>query len=250
MSRRAEPPDAHTPLYSLEPGGFVGPDGSLALDDTGTFVWVPPGLRSWDPVGAFIKRGMDLVLGSLFLLLCSPVLLAAMLAVKLTSPGPALFVQRRIGYRGRKFRMLKLRTMRHGAEHFEEELARRQQRAGRVFLKLADDPRVTPLGRFLRRASIDELPQLWNVLRGDMSLVGPRPLLLTDFRKFPKREQMRRFAMKPGITGLWQVSGRSGVSDAERIRLDLEYVDRWTPGLDVAILARTIPVVLSTKGAS
>ena len=250
MSRRAEPTDPESTLISLEPRGFVGPAGSLALDESGTFVWVPPGLRSWDPVGAFIKRSMDLLLGSLFLLLFAPVLLAAMLAVKATSPGPALFVQKRIGYRARRFRMLKLRTMRHGAEHLEEELARRQQRDGRVFLKLADDPRVTPLGRFLRKTSLDELPQLWNVLRGDMSLVGPRPLLLTDFRKFPKREQMRRFAMKPGITGLWQVSGRSRVSDAERIRLDLEYVDRWTPGLDLEILARTIPVVLSTEGAT
>jgi len=198
------------------------------------------------PIAALAKRATDVVLSILLLGLLSPLLAAAMLLIKLTSHGPALFVQRRIGYRCAEFRMYKLRTMVNGADRLEDALASAR---GGTFLKITDDPRTTRLGRVLRKSSIDELPQLYNVLRGDLSLVGPRPLLVCDLSNFPRHSQMRRFSIKPGITGLWQVSGRSALPDGERLRLDLDYVDRWSLGLDVMILARTIPVVITAKGA-
>lgn len=221
---------------------------ALSLDDTATFLRAVQRLDLAPAVESAAKRAMDVTLSTLLLVLAAPVIGLAMLLIRLTSPGPAIFVQRRIGYQGRQFAMLKLRTMRREAERIEDELACEQE--GRTFLKLENDPRITRLGRLLRKWSIDELPQLVNVLKGDMSLVGPRPLLLCDFRKFPRREQLRRFSVKPGITGLWQVSGRSALPDAERMRLDLEYVDRWSLGLDLAILARTLPVVVSARGAT
>jgi lipopolysaccharide/colanic/teichoic acid biosynthesis glycosyltransferase len=209
-------------------------------------------LRAWladpwakRPAAALVKRALDVGLASVLLVLTAPIVLLASLLVGLTSPGPAIFRQRRIGYRCRTFEMFKLRTMVLGAEKLEDQLAQ----GGSAFLKIKDDPRTTPLGRILRKFSIDELPQLYNVLRGDMSLVGPRPLLLSDFEKFPRRGQMRRFSVKPGITGLWQVSGRSRCTDEERIRLDLEYVERRSLRLDLEILVRTVPVTLSGDGA-
>ena len=228
------------------PGGLR--PRAISLDDTASFVQAVRCLEVAPAVSSLAKRNLDVIFSALLLVLLSPVLGLAMLLIKLTSRGPAVFVQQRIGYEGQRFSMYKLRTMCPGAERMQDEIA--DSLEDRTFLKIQDDPRVTPVGRVLRKLSIDELPQLVNVLKGDMSLVGPRPLLVCDFRKFPKREQLRRFSVKPGITGLWQVSGRSRVSDAERIRLDLEYVDRWTPGLDLEILARTIPVVLSTEGAT
>jgi lipopolysaccharide/colanic/teichoic acid biosynthesis glycosyltransferase len=169
------------------------------------------------------------------------------MALLLTSPGSPLFIQRRIGYQCRPFRMLKLRTMEPDAESQEAELARKHG-LGRFF-KLREDPRTTKLGRLLRRFSIDEIPQLFNVLAGQMSLVGPRPLLLRDFDLYPKQEQLRRFGVLPGLTGLWQVNGRSEVGDDRRLELDLEYVDHWSHALDLKILLRTIPAVLSRRGA-
>lgn len=227
----------------------------MSPNDTGVFTWdgVPPWEASVPSVSASrlpalaVKRGLDVVLALVFLVVAAPLLLAAVAAVRLTSRGPALFVQHRVGYRCRRFSMYKLRTMTDGAERDEERLA--AESGGKVFFKLAHDPRVTRVGRWLRRFSLDELPQLLNVLKGDMSLVGPRPPLLSDFRKFP-RHHRRCFSMKPGLTGLWQVSGRSLLSDEDRFRLDAEYVDEWSLGLDLAILARTLPVVLSGRGAS
>jgi lipopolysaccharide/colanic/teichoic acid biosynthesis glycosyltransferase len=143
--------------------------------------------------------------------------------------------------------MFKFRTMVNGSHAVEEKLA--HECRDRIFFKVKEDPRVTAFGRFLRKYSLDELPQFFNVLRGEMSLVGPRPLLLSDFSKFPKRQQARRFVVKPGITGLWQVNGRSESSDQERMALDLEYVDRWSLWKDLVILARTIPAVIQAKGA-
>ena len=220
----------------------------MSLDDTANFLRAVQRLEEAPAVSSLAKRNLDMMLSALLLVLLSPVLGLAMLLIKLTSRGPAIFVQQRIGYEGRQFSMYKLRTMCPGAERLQDELADCLE--GRTFLKIQDDPRVTRVGRVLRKLSIDELPQLVNVLRGDMSLVGPRPLLLCDFRKFPKREQLRRFSVKPGVTGLWQVSGRSALPDSERMRLDIEYVDHWSLGLDLAILARTLPVVLSTHGAT
>jgi lipopolysaccharide/colanic/teichoic acid biosynthesis glycosyltransferase len=221
----------------------------INLDDTGSFYrWareVPA--HPAGPVERGIKRAVDIALASALLVAAAPMLVAAMAAVRLTSRGPALFASPRIGYRCQRFAMLKLRTMVADAERAERRMA--EERADRTFFKVEDDPRVTPVGRFLRRWSLDELPQLWNVIRGDMSLVGPRPLLLTDFAKYPKQAQMRRFSVRPGMTGLWQVSGRSRLADAERVRLDLEYVDSLNLRLDLAILLRTPTAVMGGDGA-
>ncbi len=225
---------------------------SASPNDTGVFYWTgasPP--LAWTPAARrpalAAKRVLDVVLALGLLVVTSPILLGAVLAIRLTSRGPALFIQERIGYRCRKFAMVKLRTMVQGAERDEERLA--AANGGRIFFKMEDDPRVTFVGRLLRRFSLDELPQLVNVLRGDMSLVGPRPLLVSDLRNFPAYRQRRRFSMKPGLTGLWQVSGRSLLSDEERIRLDDDYVKSWSLGRDLSILARTVPAVLSGRGA-
>lgn len=192
-----------------------------------------------------VKRLFDIVIAAGLLILSAPILLLAMAAIRLSDPGPATFVQQRIGFRCRRFNMYKLRTMRNDSAVPAEALAGES-----VFLKLRGDPRVTPVGQFLRRTSIDELPQLINVLRGDMSLVGPRPLLISDFRKFPKDKQLLRFAMPPGLTGLWQVNGRSETSDEFRIQLDLHYVERFSLWADLVILAKTVPTVLFCRGAS
>jgi exopolysaccharide biosynthesis polyprenyl glycosylphosphotransferase len=190
------------------------------------------------------------VAGSLVLLaLLSPVLLAAAAAVKVTSPGPVLFRQERLGINKRRFRMLKFRTMVEGAESLIAELEAMNEAEGPVF-KLRNDPRVTKVGAFLRRTSIDELPQLFNVLRGEMSLVGPRPLPVRDYLGFEAEWHKRRFSVKPGITCLWQISGRSNVGFDEWIRMDLDYIDRWSFGLDLQILLRTIPAVLRREGAA
>ncbi|HUO85875.1 MAG TPA: sugar transferase [Thermoanaerobaculia bacterium] len=222
----------------------------MSLDDTGSFSLILEAPLHVTELGvaARAKRAADVVGALALLILTMPLLTSAALLVRLTSRGPAFFVQPRIGHRCRRFPMLKLRTMVEGAERQESAMA--AERPGRVFFKPADDPRVTRVGRWLRRTSIDELPQLINVLRGEMSLVGPRPLLLSDFDLYPRSAQLRRFAMKPGITGLWQVSGRSRLPDERRIELDLEYVDHWSLGLDARILLRTLPAVASGDGAS
>jgi lipopolysaccharide/colanic/teichoic acid biosynthesis glycosyltransferase len=217
------------------------------LDFEGSGVFFFP-LPTAPAVCSTVKRAGDVVLASILLVLALPVLLLAAALIRLSSSGPVFFLQQRVGFRCETFAMYKLRTMVAGAEQQAEELA--EQCAGPIFFKLPEDPRITPVGRVLRKLSIDELPQLLNVVRGEMSLVGPRPLLLSDFEKFPKREQLRRFSAKPGLTGLWQVNGRSACSDEERLRLDLEYVDGWSLGGDLWIVLRTVPTVLSGRGAS
>ena len=176
-----------------------------------------------------------------------PVGLAALL-IKLTSKGPVLFRQTRCGLNGRPFTLLKLRTMVEGAEQQLDDVAHLNVHDGPVF-KAANDPRVTAVDRFVRRFSFDEVPQLWNVLKGDMSLVGPRPPLPQEVARY-ERYQRRRLSMKPGVTGLWQVSGRNDIRDFEEwINLDLAYIDNWSLSLDAKILLRTIPTVLSGRGA-
>jgi lipopolysaccharide/colanic/teichoic acid biosynthesis glycosyltransferase len=188
-----------------------------------------------------MKRGLDVV-GALFLIvLTSPALLLAVLAIVFTSRGGVLFRQRRVGLHGEEFIIYKLRTMRSGKAP--------KNPGNRIFDKVQGDARVTLVGRVIRKYSVDELPQLFNVLRGDMSLIGPRPLLLRDMRRFPQGRPRRRFAVRPGLTGLWQVSGRNLLTDEERIRLDLDYVERWSPWMDIMILLRTPLVVLQGKGA-
>jgi lipopolysaccharide/colanic/teichoic acid biosynthesis glycosyltransferase len=169
-----------------------------------------------------------------------------MALVKFTSPGPIIFRQRRIGFRCNQFDMYKFRTMVDGAHLKEKELS---EKAGKSFLKLKNDPRITPIGGFLRKYSLDELPQLFNVLEGSMSIVGPRPLLLSDLDKLPRRSPLSRFSMPPGITGLWQVSGRSTCTDEQRMRLDRQYVNHWSLGLDFQILLQTVGVVFTGRDA-
>jgi exopolysaccharide biosynthesis polyprenyl glycosylphosphotransferase len=196
-----------------------------------------------------VKRWVDITGALLGIVLFAPVMLAAALAIKLTSPGPVLFVQERYGWHKRRIRMFKFRTMVADAELMLPALEHRNQAGGPIF-KIWDDPRLTRVGRFLRRYSIDELPQLFNVLRGEMSLVGPRPMSLRDVGKFTELGLMRRFSVLPGMTGLWQVSGRSNLPFEKWIALDLAYIDHWSLGLDLAILARTPLVALSGEGAA
>lgn len=201
-----------------------------------------------DQTALFLKRAVDVFL-SVVLLLASVIPLGvAALLIKLTSRGPVLFRQTRCGLNGRPFTLLKLRTMVEGAEERIDEVAHLNELEGPVF-KAANDPRLTAFGRFIRRFSFDELPQLWNVLRGEMSLVGPRPPLPLEVARY-ERWQRRRLSMKPGVTGLWQVSGRSDIRNFEEwINLDLSYIDNWSLSLDARILFRTIPTVLSGRGA-
>jgi exopolysaccharide biosynthesis polyprenyl glycosylphosphotransferase len=196
-----------------------------------------------------IKRALDVLVSTLLMLLLSPILITAAIAIKLTSPGPVFFVQDRIGLNKRKFRICKLRTMVRDAEKLQAGLELQNEVLGPVF-KIREDPRITPIGRFLRRSSIDELPQLFNVLKGDMSLVGPRPLPLRDYAGFNEDWQRRRFSVKPGITCLWQVNGRSTVSFDQWMLLDLQYMDEWSLWLDLKILAKTVPAVLRGAGAA
>jgi exopolysaccharide biosynthesis polyprenyl glycosylphosphotransferase len=195
-----------------------------------------------------LKRALDLVVGAVGLAVFAPVMLGIALGIKMTSRGPVLFSQERYGLNRRVFRMHKFRTMVADAERLQESLETRNEMDGPVF-KIREDPRITPLGRFLRRTSLDELPQLFNVLAGTMSLVGPRPLPHRDVRRFTEAALMRRFSVRPGLTCLWQISGRSNVSFERWIALDLQYIDRWSLTLDLAILARTIPVVFRGDGA-
>jgi exopolysaccharide biosynthesis polyprenyl glycosylphosphotransferase len=196
-----------------------------------------------------IKRLMDMVGSALLLLIGFPLMLCVALAVRLDSKGPVLFSQNRSGLRGRAFRMYKFRTMVTNAEQGRAELEDRNEMSGPVF-KVKNDPRVTRVGAILRKLSLDELPQLWNVLRGEMSLVGPRPLPLYETANFGDLTQRRRMSVRPGLTCLWQVRGRNKITDfKDWVILDLEYIDRWSLWLDFQILLRTVPVVLFGWGA-
>jgi lipopolysaccharide/colanic/teichoic acid biosynthesis glycosyltransferase len=212
------------------------------------FTYVVPGHSA----RSLVKRTMDLVgaLGGLIML--APVLALVGLLIRLDSRGPILFRQRRLGLGGREFWCLKFRTMVPDAEQRLRDLEARNESAGGVLFKIKDDPRVTPLGRFLRRTSLDELPQLWNVLVGEMSLVGPRPLQLRDCQRLaaidPQGYHLRLSAM-PGLTGPWQVGGRSNVDSDQMLRLDLNYVESWSIATDVEILIKTVGVVLAGRGA-
>jgi len=195
------------------------------------------------------KRIMDVAGAFLLLILTSLPMAVMALLIRWTSPGPIIFSQSRSGLHGRPFRMYKFRSMVTNAEQARVELEALNEMAGPVF-KIQEDPSVTPLGRWLRRTSFDELPQLWNILRGEMSLVGPRPLPLYETANFGDVSQRRRMSVRPGLTCLWQVRGRNEITDfKDWVRLDLEYIDRWTIWLDIQILARTVPVVLFGWGA-
>ncbi len=201
-----------------------------------------------DPTALLLKRAADVFLSVVLLAASAIPLAVAALLIKLTSRGPILFRQTRCGLNGRPFTLLKLRTMVDGAEELLDEVAHLNEHEGPVF-KAANDPRLTAVGRLIRRFSFDEFPQLLNVLRGEMSLVGPRPPLPHEVARY-ERWQRRRLSMKPGVTGLWQVSGRNDIRNFEDwINLDLSYIDNWSLSLDAKILLRTIPTVLTGRGA-
>jgi len=197
--------------------------------------------------GLLVKRIMDLLLSAIGVLLLWPFLLAIALAVKLESAGPVIYTSLRAGKKGQKFVCYKFRTMVDGADGLKDFLRQFNERQD-PFFKIANDPRVTRLGRFLRKYSLDELPQLWNVLKGDMSLVGPRPHPVDDYARY-RPEDHRRLDLKPGITGLWQVTARRNPSFETCLKLDLEYMRHWTLLLDCKILLRTVPAVLSGEGS-
>ena len=200
---------------------------------------------SWQLI---MKRVID-ILGSVALLVAlAPLFALVMLLIRLESQGSIFFAQERIGLNKRRFRMLKFRTMVDGADRLQHMLEDLNEADGPVF-KIKKDPRITRVGKILRRFSIDEFPQLINVLLGDMSLVGPRPLPVRDVERIDIRWQKRRFSIKPGLTCLWQVSGRSEIGFNEWVRLDLDYIDRWSLGLDLLILLKTIPAVFKGPGA-
>ncbi|HUP61230.1 MAG TPA: sugar transferase [Thermoanaerobaculia bacterium] len=195
-----------------------------------------------------LKRALDVALSMMVLALAAPIILGAAVLIRFTSPGSVFFKQRRMGLNGRIFTLYKFRTMIEDAHARREEVAHLNEMNGPAF-KAKDDPRVTRVGRWLRRFSLDELPQLWNVLKGDMSLVGPRPPIPEEVASY-HRWHRRRLSMKPGLTCLWQVSGRNEIADFDRwMKMDLQYIDNWSPSLDLKILLRTIPAVLSGKGA-
>jgi exopolysaccharide biosynthesis polyprenyl glycosylphosphotransferase len=201
---------------------------------------------SWQ---SFAKQVLDAAGAVVLLAFFSPIMVGVALLIRITSPGPILFRQHRAGLNGKPFTMLKFRSMGTDADQRKHELEVLNEMAGPVF-KVTNDPRVTPIGRFIRKYSLDEFPQLINVLRGEMSLVGPRPLPLDEVKRFDDLAHRRRLSVKPGITCTWQVSGRSNVNDfRDWVRLDLEYIDNWSLWLDFKILFRTIPVVLLGTGA-
>jgi len=215
-------PGQSVPLFTLRPPVFEGIDYLL-------------------------KRTFDLVVSTISLVLLAPVLLAIAAAIKLSSRGPAIYRSVRPGMAGKPFSCFKFRTMREHAEQIQADLEPLNEQTGALF-KIREDPRLTPIGRFLRRFSLDELPQLVNVVRGEMSLVGPRPLPMRDFERLEEWHK-KRYLVLPGITGLWQVSGRSELDFDDLVRLDFLYLERWSMFLDLTILLKTIPAVLSRRGA-
>ena len=223
LTQRAElVPGQGVPLFELRPPALIGLD--------------------W-----FMKRAFDLVVSSLVVVLGLPIWLAIAAAIKLTSRGPVLYRDTRVGLGEREFGMLKFRTMYAGAAGSQAELEVSNEADGPLF-KIREDPRITAVGAILRRFSLDEVPQVWNVLRGEMSLVGPRPLPLRDYQQL-EEWHLKRYLVLPGLTGLWQISGRSDLSFDDLVRLDFYYLENWSIWLDVTILARTVPAVLAGRGA-
>lgn len=195
-----------------------------------------------------VKRIFDIVFASSLLISTSPIMLLAALAIYLTSGRPVMFLQDRYGYNGRVFKLYKFRTMVQNADALQDKLRAHNERDGAAF-KMKNDPRVTRVGRWLRKTSIDELPQLINVIRGEMSMVGPRPLPLADYRRMNKTSHRRRLSVLPGITGPWQISGRDHVSFEEWMQMDLDYIDNWRLWTDLKIILLTVPVVLFARGS-
>ena len=208
-------------------------------------------LRAWKMTvaGSYaMKRAMDIVGSLVGMILLSPVYIGIALAIKLTSPGPIIFCQTRVGRYGRHFKFYKFRSMYIDAEERKDELLAQNESKDGVIFKMKDDPRITKVGRFIRRASLDELPQLWNVFIGDMSLVGPRPPVPKEVQEYTL-EDRKRLDVIPGITCLWQIMGRSEIPFHEQVRLDKEYILAPSVWKDIAILLKTVPAILGGKGA-
>jgi exopolysaccharide biosynthesis polyprenyl glycosylphosphotransferase len=222
LNRAEFVPGQTVPLFTLRPPVFEGIDYAL-------------------------KRSFDLIVATVGLLIISPLLLVVALAIKVSSRGPVLYRSVRPGMAGRPFSCLKFRTMREHADQIQADLEPLNEKSGALF-KIRNDPRLTRVGRALRRFSLDELPQLWNVVRGEMSLVGPRPLPMRDFERLEEWHK-KRYLVLPGITGLWQVSGRSDLDFDDLVRLDFLYLEQWSVFLDLSILLKTIPAVISRRGA-
>jgi exopolysaccharide biosynthesis polyprenyl glycosylphosphotransferase len=225
---------------------YVGP-ARMSVEDLGGVPTLSLTRTPINAVGLAFKRVFDVVSSFAALALLAPILAATALAIRIDSPGPVYFRQRRVGQNGRTFYMLKFRSMFADAEQRLESLKAFNEMSGPVF-KMTNDPRITRVGRFIRRTSIDELPQFWNVLRGEMSVVGPRPPVPSEVQQY-KRWQRRRLSVKPGITCTWQVSGRSDIDFEQWMLLDLAYIDNWSLWHDFRIAARTIPAVLRARGA-
>jgi lipopolysaccharide/colanic/teichoic acid biosynthesis glycosyltransferase len=197
---------------------------------------------------ATAKRMLDLCLAGVACILLSPVFLLVYLAIRLSDFGPALFIQTRVGKNGREFRCFKFRSMVTDAEHLKQQLLKHNKHEDQRTFKLDIDPRITWIGRILRKTSLDELPQLWNVLLGDMSIVGPRPPVPSEVALYSKHDR-KRLSVKPGLTCLWQVSGRSNIPFPQQVELDIEYIEKQSFGYDLYLIFRTIPAVLSGRGA-
>ena len=226
----------------------LGLDDSRRIFRMGDYYTLVFSSRLFDSRKLLIKRCIDIMGAVVGLLITAVITVFLAPALLLESPGPLIFRQKRVGKNGRIFEMYKFRSMYADAEQHKAELMEQNEMQGNMF-KLTDDPRVTKVGRFIRKTSIDELPQFWNVLKGNMSLVGTRPPTLEEFESY-KSYQKRRLSISPGITGLWQISGRSDITDFEEVvRLDLEYIDNWSVGLDIKILLKTIVMVVTGKGA-
>ena len=218
------------------------------VGEFGTYRVLTYGTKIFTPAELFIKRAMDILGAAAGLVLTGILSIFVVPAIRLESPGPAIFKQIRVGKNGRKFAIYKFRSMYMDAEERKKELMDKNEMNGLMF-KIKDDPRITKVGKFIRKTSIDEFPQFLNVLKGDMSLVGTRPPTVDEFERYEERHK-RRLSLKPGITGMWQVSGRSGVQDFEDVvRMDLEYIDNWSVWLDIKILFQTVLVVFLHKGA-
>jgi exopolysaccharide biosynthesis polyprenyl glycosylphosphotransferase len=195
-----------------------------------------------------VKRTFDIALSSILLIILLPLFLLVSVLIKLDSRGPVFFIQERVGLNKRRFHLFKFRTMIQDAEHLRDQLAELNEVSGPVF-KIKHDPRLTRVGKWLRKLSIDELPQLINVFIGEMSLVGPRPLPVVDYNGFNKDWYNRRFSVRPGITCIWQINGRNNISFDRWMELDMNYIDNWSLSLDLKIILKTIPAVVSCKGA-
>jgi exopolysaccharide biosynthesis polyprenyl glycosylphosphotransferase len=227
---------------------FPHVNSTISLDRFGATPLLTFSAAPYDEIRLLVKRATDIVIASAGLAVLSPFMLAIALLIRLTSPGPAIFRQIRCGLNGRRFLFYKFRSMCQNAEQMQAAVAHLNARDGAVF-KIPRDPRLTPVGRYLRKFSIDEWPQLWNVLRGDMSLVGPRPAIPSEVDRY-QRWQRRRLRMRPGLTCLWAIAGRDNVDFETWMKMDMQYIDNWSLALDWKILLRTIPRVLTGRGAN